>query len=846
MNRASLFLARLALLWERAAPVLWPIALAIGLFSVLALFGLWEHVGDPWRAIAGVLILGSGGWLAWRASRAFVSPTAEDAARRVEEDSNIPARPHEALSDTPSGGDAASNALWDAHQARMAERLKGARARQPKAAWATLDVWGARIALVVLVGLGWGVAGDFASGRLLDAFSPQPLLRGESDVNVDAWLDPPAYTGRAPILLRDGDMRASAPEGSVFTVRVAGARRTPALRLDGVNGENRSIGDGVWESRLPVSTDGTVTLRAGRTRLSWAIDAIADTPPDVRLTGVPEARASGELSVTFTVDDDYGAVSYRLQFRAIDDRGGDWDEIEITSASMAETTEGLRALVDTSRNRLAGERVDLRIAATDAGDNTGFSPSIEFTLPERVFLNPLARAVAEQRREVMSAGTDYAPLPARPALTADQIPAGPVFTGDEPDRRIERAPQRLQRVARSLDAITDAPVAFFEDPIVYLGLRRELRSIQRAHDGEELGPLDENLWAIALRAELGSLADAEAALRAAERALMEALARGADESELAPLFEAYQEAMENYLAALAREAAEEGNVAEGQGGQELDTAGLQEMLDALRDAAELGDTADARRALQALGEMLRNMEMQLSQGSGEGSSDDAISEAMREALEQLGDVIGEQRELQDQTFDMAQGGPEGQGESQGMPGSPEEGSPGSGSPGQAPEGAGGAQGSPSQALADAQGRLADQMAQMQQGFGDSAEDALGGAAQAMRDAQDALNAGDAQGALDAQAEALDSLRDGAEQIARNMLDRMEEQQSGQGQGERDPLGRPTEGGGFSDGAGVDVPDEIDRQRAREILEELRRRSSEQGRPQDEIEYIERLLERFGS
>ena len=845
MNRISLLLARSALLWERAAPILWPIALAVGSFAALALFGFWDRVGDPWRALAGLAILGTGGWLGWRASRAFIMPTDEEAARRVEEDSDIAARPHEALTDKPSDDDPVAQALWTEHQARMAARLKGAKARQPKAAWATIDTWGARIALIAVIGLGWGAAGELASGRLIDAFSPVPIVSGEVDVSVDAWLDPPTYTGRAPILLRDGETRASAPENSVFTVRTAGARRAPALRLDGEAGENRSIGDGVWESRITVPGDGSVTLRAGRNRLSWTIEAIEDTAPEVRLTGVPEARASGELAITFTVEDDYGAVAFALEFRSIDNRDGDWDSLDIPGGSTALTEDGMRALIDTSKNRLAGERVELRVAATDAGENTGYSPAIEFTLPERIFLDPLARAVAEQRRDVMSAGTNYAALPTKPDLTMEQMPTGTVYLGEEPDRRLERAPEGLQRAARALDAITDAPVSYFEDPIVYMGLRRAMHAIRRAHDGSELGVLDEDLWSIALRAELGSLADAEAALRAAERALMEALARGADESELAPLFEAYQQAMDNYLAALAREAVEAGTTAEGQGQSSMDMAGLQEMLDALREAAELGDTADARRALQALGEMLRNMQMQMSQGQGEGQTDDAISEAMREALEQLGDVIGEQRELQDQTFDLAEGGPEGEGQGQPAPGSPEEGAPGSGSAGQMPEGAGGSQGA--QSLAEAQGALADQLSELQQGFdGEGSQEALGGAAEAMRQAQEALDGGDPQGALDAQEDALQSLREGAEQIARNMLERMEEQQAGAGEGERDPLGRPTEGGGFSDGAGAEIPDEIDRQRAREILEELRRRASEQGRPQDEIDYIERLLERFGS
>ena len=43
---------------------------------------------------------------------------------------------------------------------------------------------------------------------------------------------------------------------------------------------------------------------------------------------------------------------------------------------------------------------------------------------------------------------------------------------------------------------------------------------------------------------------------------------------------------------------------------------------------------------------------------------------------------------------------------------------------------------------------------------------------------------------------------------------------------------------------VKVPDQIDVQRAREILEELRRRIGESTRPPIELEYLERLLRRF--
>jgi len=61
------------------------------------------------------------------------------------------------------------------------------------------------------------------------------------------------------------------------------------------------------------------------------------------------------------------------------------------------------------------------------------------------------------------------------------------------------------------------------------------------------------------------------------------------------------------------------------------------------------------------------------------------------------------------------------------------------------------------------------------------------------------------------------------------------------EGQDGPLGR---GGQQGAGSETGVPSEAERQRAREILEELRRRAAERGRPQEELDYIDRLLERF--
>ena len=62
--------------------------------------------------------------------------------------------------------------------------------------------------------------------------------------------------------------------------------------------------------------------------------------------------------------------------------------------------------------------------------------------------------------------------------------------------------------------------------------------------------------------------------------------------------------------------------------------------------------------------------------------------------------------------------------------------------------------------------------------------------------------------------------------------------------ERDPLGRAPEGMGGADSDSTSVPDEAALGRARAVLEELYRRSGDPSRPRMELDYYDRLLERF--
>ncbi|HZA01177.1 MAG TPA: DUF4175 family protein, partial [Hyphomicrobiaceae bacterium] len=152
-------------------------------------------------------------------------------------------------------------------------------------------------------------------------------------------------------------------------------------------------------------------------------------------------------------------------------------------------------------------------------------------------------------------------------------------------------------------------------------------------------------------------------------------------------------------------------------------------------------------------------------------------------------------------------------------------------------------------LGERQRQLRDQLGRLQQGLRDLGMRPPGqfdGAEQSMGNAQQALEQGDLETATREQSRALEQLRQGSQSMAGQMLRQMPSR-FGRGPADdapRDPFGRPQRTEGPDAGTSVKVPDEIDVQRAREILEELRRRLGEPSRPLLELDYIERLLRRF--
>lgn len=158
------------------------------------------------------------------------------------------------------------------------------------------------------------------------------------------------------------------------------------------------------------------------------------------------------------------------------------------------------------------------------------------------------------------------------------------------------------------------------------------------------------------------------------------------------------------------------------------------------------------------------------------------------------------------------------------------------------------------------GRLGDIMKKLGEGL-PKVPDNFGRADQSMKGAVKELKDGDSSGSLPHQREALKELEGAMDESTKQIAEQLQQTmmnfgmpQEGPGYGEGfDPLGRRQEGGqggyGNADGSGsgsdfVKIPEERERRRVQQIIEELRTRSNDYTRPKDEREYIDRLLNQF--
>ena len=555
----KVLLSKWALLFEQVWPRAWLILGLAGLFIAVSLAGLWPRLPElPHKIVLGLFGVAFLGALVALCTVRW--PSRQDAIRRVESISGVRHRPASSYEDTLTLGatDARTAALWRMHRQRLAQMLGRLRVGVPAPRTDRHDPFALRALLLLGVFVLTIVVGDSAADRLWSAFRLSPLAKG-AEARLDAWITPPSYTAKPPLMLADGGLTGArsqqeklpgtieVPDKSVLIVRASGAgMRDLALEVPGENGTRRRLEAqaraspaNVMELKLEVTRSGTVSVHSsGMQVASWTFSVTPDHAPKITMTKQPERSSPrGSLKLFYKVEDDYGVVSAEARIRRIvpkkDTSSTAWAREPKTGArlpyerppvlalnlprSYPKTAEG-HSLHEIGEHPWAGMKVELTLIAKDLAGQVGKSETIEITLPERRFTKPLARAVVEQRRKLAEDSRD-----------------------------------RLT-VAKAIDALTIEPAGFIDDLQVFLGLRSAHWRLKRDDTRAGRNSVIEQLWHVALRIEEGDLSDAERALRAAQERLQQALREGASDEEIQRLLQELRQALAQYLDQLTRQA----------------------------------------------------------------------------------------------------------------------------------------------------------------------------------------------------------------------------------------------------------------------------------------------------
>ncbi len=858
--RLKVAVARGVVSFERMWPALWPVVAVLGGFLAVSLLDLWQHlpVALHWAGLAGFAALLAAAL--WHARGALAPLGAEAGLARLEHDSGIPHRALRALDDRLPAevADPATRALWEAHRARLARMVGRLRVAAPRSALPARDPWALRAALLLLLVLALVDARGEYGARLLAAFAPTGARAAPPPpIAAQLWVTPPAYTRKPPLGAEQtaATERLVVPSGSEALAQLhhlPEGSDPAAARLVAPGQEPRplaALGPGSGEVRVALGESGRLSILGpdGRELAGWSLEVLPDQAPTVSFVDEPKVTHRGVLRIAFEAGDDYGVSEIALEL-ATTTRPEETERLPLAKTQPRPGRLASAAYSDLLAHPFAGLPVRLRLVATDSIGQIGQSGHLEVTLPERNFKNPLARAVIEQRK----------------ALVA--------------------TPEQQAQIAGRLAALAETQAAGAIGATVPLSLRIAALRTRDAETREQRRAVVDLLWEIALFIEDGALSSAERELRALQERLERALAEQASDAELERLLAELQEALDRFLEELTRQALAEQRDPGAQQqepmqpvdpSQMVDRQDLQRMLDRARELMRSGQRDAARQLLSQLREMLENL--QVARGQQRQSPE-------QRALSDLQKMIELQRNLLDRSHRMQQGalgnerrqeqmqGQQGRQGQQGQRGQRQQGQMGQrgqrgqrgqqGQQGQMGEGQPMEGGEAENALPDSPGRAAAEQEGLRRALGELMRRmgeqgmpiprALGQAEMQMRGARDALGEGAPDRAAPPQSQALDLLQQGGQAMLEQMQQQMGQDQGpgpgreplAQGRRGRDPLGRSQFNDGGWDPRGELVPEEADLGRARDVLEELYRRSGERGRPPLELDYYKRLLDRF--
>jgi uncharacterized protein (TIGR02302 family) len=842
------------LLVERAwPPLIWGLAVAI-LFLAVSWLGVWLFAPRALR-VAGVALFALGLVAALAPLLRMRWPAARDVQARLDRDSGEVHHPATSFADSLANDrDPVAQALWAEHRARLERSVEAIRVAPPAPRMAERDPYALRFAAVLLGFAAAAAAGPELFGRFAAAFDWRggDAAAAAAESRIDAWIDPPPYARRPPMVIDFKSVetqRLTVFEDSTLVVRADPA--AVQTRVEGpiapLEAKTASPDSEARERRWTIRGDGKATiLRKGATAAEVVLAVTPAGTPTIKLTEEPRANISGSLTLAYRLDDRYGVSSARAEFALPHDASkpaprslAQPPQAALQLPASENGVGDARTTADLSEHPWAGARVAMTLSALSVSGKTGTSAPVEVTLPQRAFHNPLARALVEQRRNLIL-DPDYAP----------------------------------KRVEAALTGLGVAPELFDTPASVYLGLKQARSSLAAARGDADLLDVAAFLWAMAQQIEDGDASQAERDLRAAEKALREALKRGASDDEIKKLMQDLREAARRFAGEMARKSERSGEQSPQESNQQAQD--LDKLMDRMEEAARNGTREEAEAMLDQMQEMFENMR------SAEEDEESPADQEMRKQMDELGKLLRDQQALRDETFRSDQRDRERRrAQGRARPREQDEQAQPDDNPPSTDLDQGETDSKPDEGEANPDGpqleqrqrELRDRLAELQRmlkSLGMKGEKGFDDAEKDMKEAEGDLKGEQGQGgdqgppsakkgqsgkgaAVDAQGRALEALREGAQGMQSQMSQGQGRGRNGRGgytarrtrPGERpgdDPLGRGREGNlGRDEGSLRELGGVTER--ARRVMEELRRRLADPNRPIDERDYLERLMKR---
>ena len=248
--------ARLTIFWERLWPALAALATAVGLFLSASWLGLWLWLPPLGRTVFLIAFAA----VAIAAVLPFVFlrfPALTDGLRRLDRGSGLRHRPATAIADelAVTTKDPYSLALWNAHVERSLQAARALKPGAPAPRVARRDPYALRALVLVACIATFFAAGGERWKRIAAAFDWHGMTL-PADFRVDAWVTPPPYTGKPPVMLpgiHPGEVATTVvqaggpiavPVGSTLIVRSTGKLDLDVSATGGVTPRRRRASAG--------------------------------------------------------------------------------------------------------------------------------------------------------------------------------------------------------------------------------------------------------------------------------------------------------------------------------------------------------------------------------------------------------------------------------------------------------------------------------------------------------------------------------------------------------------------------------------------------------------------------